>query len=56
MTVPQREALGRNAKAFLNQGRVLALQQAGASVELVSYVPTSVSPENTCLIATWPEN
>ncbi|KAI5631169.1 methyltransferase TRM13 domain-containing protein [Phthorimaea operculella] len=47
-----REEIGRRAKAFLDWGRVLYLREKGFETNLCYYVPSSVSLENVCIVAT----
>ncbi|XP_028035654.1 tRNA:m(4)X modification enzyme TRM13 homolog isoform X1 [Bombyx mandarina] len=48
----QREQVGRRAKALLDWGRKLYLEEKGFNVKLCHYVPIGVSPENVCIVAT----
>ncbi|KAJ2941120.1 hypothetical protein O0L34_g10356 [Tuta absoluta] len=47
-----REEVGRRAKALLDWGRVLYLREKGFETHLCYYVPSAVSPENVCIVAT----
>lgn len=47
-----RELVGRRAKAILDWGRILYLRDKGFDARLCQYVPSSVSLENVCIVAT----
>lgn len=46
-----REQVGRRAKQLLDWGRVLYLRDCGFDARLCYFVPTTVSPENVCIVA-----
>ncbi|CAB3246955.1 unnamed protein product [Arctia plantaginis] len=46
-----REKVGRRAKQLLDWGRVLYLRDCGFDARLCYFVPTTVSPENVCIVA-----
>lgn len=48
----KREIIGRKAKILLNWGRLVFLQSVGFQAELFYYVPTDVTLENMCIVAT----
>lgn len=48
----ERETIGRKAKALLNWGRLVFLENAGFQAELLYYTSADVSLENMCIVAT----
>ncbi|XP_053616462.1 tRNA:m(4)X modification enzyme TRM13 homolog [Plodia interpunctella] len=50
----QRALTGRKAKSLLDWGRAAALRGKGFNVDLVIFVPDSVSPENLAIVAVKP--
>ncbi|XP_036150343.1 tRNA:m(4)X modification enzyme TRM13 homolog isoform X2 [Monomorium pharaonis] len=48
----EREVIGRMAKTLLNWGRLVFLESVGFQTELLYYIPTEVSLENMCVVAT----
>jgi len=47
----ERASLGSMCKDIIDTGRLLWLGQKGLVADLVSYVPSNISPENRLLIA-----
>lgn len=47
----ERTALGFMCKDIIDTGRLLWLREKGLDADLVSYVPSNISPENHLLIA-----
>jgi tRNA:m4X modification enzyme len=51
MAPGERSSLGFMCKDIIDTGRLLWLRQKGLVADLVSYVPSNISPENRLLIA-----
>ncbi|KAL6893762.1 hypothetical protein ACP4OV_007860 [Aristida adscensionis] len=51
ITAGERASLGFMCKDIIDSGRLLWLRQKGLVADLVSYVPSTISPENRLLIA-----